>query len=515
MDAQASAAVDQSVYGAALPTRKKRCRLCLRNPVKQPEDESFYDAAQSPITSVDHSNAEEVDFLSKQASEAIKTRNANHQPYLLFGHTFKLVQPTEPPLFEQSTGDFVGRSRGPALGSDSSIQVRDSMFPTKKADYKIYGRNVKAIIDNIESGNWIMSRDDDEPRRIHNVPNESSSYRAPNWPVTFSSVPKLEGPYQSHTAMDDKKHSQLHENRSNAPHQDGILNKTNCTRTSLQHRESECTARDSYSNSTTQQTSSCDSDSEEYSWTGQTGGLQSVTSSTSTKTGASLLSDGTGSRYSSYTTNGEDELLGSSAGGEEDCDESSSKSKGYSSHDQPIRRHARTSYLPMGSTSKRSGPSRTRKANKKQTGMWTSLKDKLAIIFHHHHHHHHHHNRDDQTKMRKGEAISLKRQHEEYGEKAVEKTSKTLIREKKQQNHNFHGLMEGLLRHIRNSKQSQPGKKTVDKLTKGQRGGKKTLDKSKLWRLHREGAKSPNKTHVKLLGFDKKRARLKALPNVK
>lgn len=510
------------------------------------------------------------------------TAEERKQPYLSLSQTAKLVQPTSNII-----------RRGPALQSDASGESGESIdeckFATKKVN-KIYGQNVKAIIDKIESGNWIMSRNGFAATRTHNVKNFSvavdpseTSYRTP-----CSSASKMESPYHSHMAMEDersrcklfqtykpsgsfmnlsnteniqsvdsclngistfgargknhppkimgetlinKKPSQLLvSNQSDAQHKGGIPKNRHyitASRTCLQHQESDGTATDSSSDWRSQQTSSRDSDndSEEYSLTDET---QYVTSSRSSGSWASPLSHGTRSQHSSYTGNSEEEVCSSSSGegAREVTSSSSSKSEGYSSYQQPIRSYARPpTYMSKQSTPKKSGPSRIRKAyginHKKQSGMWKRLKDRLAIVFHHHHHHHHHNHgpekmsRNTALNRRKGKVINFKRQDEAYGEKAVEKMRKSPIHEKMQQT-NFLGLMEGLLRHVRHSKQSKPGKGTAGQLAKEQHGKKKTLNKSHWWQLlqHHRGAKLPNKTHV-TLGLAKKKARLKALPNIK
>ncbi|KAK6152961.1 hypothetical protein DH2020_012600 [Rehmannia glutinosa] len=303
----------------------------------------------------------------------------------------------------------------------------------------------------------------------------------------------------------------FHGNQSDSQQKDGIRKNRHyitAKRGSLRHQESYGTATDSYSN----RGSDSDSDSEEYSLTDRSGEYVS----------SSWSESGTESQYNSYTGNSENDVIYSSASSVADHKLTSSSSEGYSSFDQPIRSHARSTY---SSTSKKSGPSKTRKANgknrKKQTGMWKRMKDKMAIIFHHHHHHHHHHhNRDgkDQTssslQKRKGKVINFNRRDEEaYGEKTVGKMRKSLVHEKNQQSH-FHGLMEGFLRHVRHSKQSKPGKETnIGELAKGHHGKQKTLNKSHWWKLmqHHRRTKLQNKTNVKL-GLGKKKARLKALP---
>ncbi|KAL2247109.1 UNVERIFIED_CONTAM: hypothetical protein Sindi_2563200 [Sesamum indicum] len=337
----------------------------------------------------------------------------------------------------------------------------------------------------------------------------------------------------------------FHENHSDGQCMDGIpenKHKMTAARKSLHHQESEGT--ESYSSDwRSQQTRSRDSgsesnsDSEEYSLPDETRELQYVNSSMNTESGVSPVSYGTGSQSTSHTSNTDNEFYSSTSGDEapEATSSSSSKSKGYPSCGQPICRHAGPKYLPGHSTLKKSGRGRIHiSANginhKKESGKWKRLKDKLAIIFHHHHHHHqhHHHHHDDeddhgndQMKMsdntslqkHKGKIINFKRKHEAYGERAIEKTRRSLIHDKNQQG-NFHGLMEGLLRHVRHSKKSKQGKETVGPVAKGQHNmRKKTLKKSHWWQLlqHHRGAHLPNKTHLKL-ELDRTK---KALPKLK
>ncbi|KAL7090443.1 hypothetical protein ACP275_12G041200 [Erythranthe tilingii] len=459
-------------------TRKKRCRVCLRNTVKEPteDDETiFFDVAQNLNSDEETYESKELDRLSKEASEAIKkielcisafdiwadhlhlfeednnisaqtrfrnfdTRQNNflsefsnrrfvdplhwlpimtsaektNQPYLLLGQPFKIVQPITKPVFRQSTNNY--------------------------------------IVDNVESsyhGSTMVARGKNQSKK--------------------------------------------------APQNDEIPTNKRAAKTYIQDQESESTSTDSYSDSRY-------SDSEEYSSPDKTREqLQygSTTSSTSRELGASLTS------HTGNTSNtGEEDEFYSSGSSDTTAREvtSSSKSEGYSS------------YQSVGPTSKKS-------SRKKQIGMWRSLKDRLAVIFHHHHHHHHHdYGGKDLTKMsrnkslRKGRVDSFKREHEAYGEKA----SKSVVREKKKKNH-FNGLVEGLLRHVRNSKKEPTKKKKkrgnesgCRQLTKG--GGKKNSKKPsphwlKLMKLHR-GGKLTNKGLV-TIGLGKKKARLKALPTIK
>ncbi|KAL7131958.1 hypothetical protein ABFS83_12G039700 [Erythranthe nasuta] len=462
-------------------TRKKRCRVCLRNTVKEPteDDETiFFDVAQNLNSDEETYESRELDCLSKEASEAIKkielcisafdiwadhlhlfeednnisaqtrfrnfdTRQNNfvpefsnqrfvnplhrlpimtsaektNQPFLLLGQPFKIVQPTTKPVFRQSTNNY--------------------------------------IVDNVES-----------------------SYHG--------STMVAHGKNQS----------------KKAPQNDEIPTNKRATKTYIQDQESESTSTDSYSNSPY-------SDSEEYSSPDKTREqLQyaSTTSSTSSEIANSLTS------HSGDTSNTEEEEEDEfySSGSSDATPRgvtSSSKSEGY------------LSYLSVGPTSKKS-------SRKKQIGMWRSLKDRLAVIFHHHHHHHHHHDdyggKDGRKKMsrnkslRRGRADSFKREHEAYGEKA----SKSVVREKKK-NH-FNGLVEGLLKHVRNSKK-EPTKKKKKRGNESDcrqliKGGKKNSKKPsphwlKLMKLH-QGGKLTNKGLV-TIGLGKKKARLKALPTIK
>ncbi|EYU35718.1 hypothetical protein MIMGU_mgv1a0031691mg, partial [Erythranthe guttata] len=438
-------------------TRKKRCRVCLRNTVKEPteDDETiFFDVAQNLNSDEETYESKELDCLSKEASEAIKKIELCISAFDIWADHLH--------HFEE--------------GNNISAQTRFRDFDTRQ----------------------------------NNFLSEFSNQRFVDLPI-MTSAEKTNPPQSTNNYIVDNVESSYHgstmvargKNESKkAPQYDEIPTNKRAAKTYIQDQESESTSSDSYSNSPY-------SDSEEYSSPDKTREqLQygSTTSSTSSEIGASLTS------HSGDTSNTEEEdEFYSSDSSDAAAREvtSSSKSEGYSS------------YLSVGPTSKKS-------SRKKQIGMWRSLKDRLAVIFHHHHHHHHHHHddycgKDGRKKMsrnkslRKGRVESFKREHEAYGEKA----SKSVVREKKK-NH-FNGLVEGLLRHVRNSKKEPTKKKKkrgnengCRQLTKG--GGKKNSKKPsphwlKLMKLHR-GGKLTNKGLV-TIGLGKKKARLKALPTIK
>ncbi|KAL3844779.1 hypothetical protein ACJIZ3_002182 [Penstemon smallii] len=467
--------------------------------------------------------SEERDYPLHEVPSA--TKEEMNLPYLT-----KLVQPNNT------------RSRGHALGSYLSDEMGDSIEEHK---LPILGQNVRAFIEKIESGNYVGSRDTDNfvPRQIPNVQNFSFpphhneiSNRTLDRPVTFSSASKTEIPDQSFTATKDKSRR-----KGNVQTLDSGLNvspargangkkhppnsrwetlmdkkpaQLSVTKKYTRHQESESIASSSDSlNWSSQEASSYVSDSEEYSLPSRTQRLHYETQSTSNDSGSSPLSQGTESQYGSSTSNGEDEIY-SSMSGDGDCEATSSSisnSEEYSSYDQPINHCVGPKYLSMESTSRKEGPRRFRKPDKKQTGTWKRLKDKLSVIFHHHHHHHHHHHDDRKISIQKhkGKAFHSKRDNEAYAEKGVEKMRKSVIQDKNQKKH-FHGLMEALLGHVRHSKKSKTAKEKIGPLTKGgQHGNKKALKKSHWWQLlqqHREA----NKTHAKLGG-----GKRKAFPKLK
>ncbi|KAL6496474.1 hypothetical protein OROGR_029732 [Orobanche gracilis] len=240
------------------------------------------------------------------------------------------------------------------------------------------------------------------------------------------------------------------------------------------------------------------------------------------------------SQYSRYRSNNEGEFYSSSRGdgAPSVTASSSSENEGYSSYGRSIGSCARPKHFLKRSTSRKSGASRIEKpygiSRTKHSGILKRMKDKLELIFHHHHHHHHHHhNRGDDSNdeenmshnsslnKHKGKAIDAKRKDDIYGAKAVEKIQKSQIREKRQ-NSNFLGLVGGVWRHIRHSKQSKPGKGTADRFA-GEYLRKRTLKKSRQWKLlqHHGRSKLPNKSHMKFgLGKKKKHVLKSSLKDI-
>ncbi|KAK4264673.1 hypothetical protein QN277_025816 [Acacia crassicarpa] len=111
-----------------------------------------------------------------------------------------------------------------------------------------------------------------------------------------------------------------------------------------------------------------------------------------------------------------------------------------------------------------------RRGPKKTTGRLRRLKNKLRLIFHHHHHlHHHHHHDEDDGKMSKADhshskwkrIFHGKNKHKLLENGKLEKTrgggAIAKVSHGKQVGH-FHGLVEGILRHIRHSKKRKPSK---------------------------------------------------------
>lgn len=280
--------------------------------------------------------------------------------------------------------------------------------------------------------------------------------------------------------------------------------------------ESDYTNTDSYvSDWSSQQTSSCASDgqSEEDSLPDSARGIEYVTPRTSSDTGSG------GSRHiNSYTSNSEDDGYSSTSGdgifesGSNNC-KNSKRSEECSSSDKRSNLPARATHRSTWSRPKRSGP-----GNKKQWGIWKSLKDGLAIIFHHHHHHHHHHIDDhgkSRTKMSHNTSLQKhKKVDEAKAERAAEKARKSLILDKNQCRH-FHGLLGGLLRHVKQSKKFKPGKVTPGRIAKS-KSRNMSLKKSHWWQLLQKHKRSklPKKPTLRF-ELGKKKTHLKALPKLK
>ncbi|XP_022879504.1 uncharacterized protein LOC111397046 isoform X2 [Olea europaea var. sylvestris] len=332
--------------------------------------------------------------------------------------------------------------------------------------------------------------------------------------------------------------SSFHEYQSDQ-HHDGVSTKTKykspLRNIASRHQELEGTPSSSYSsNWISRQASSLGSESEERSISAPNRRIRYMSSGSTSDSTDYFPSHDTESHYTSYTSNSEDEVYSSdsSAGADQVTSSSGHNSVGNSLYDQPIRHHTGPSYLSMKSITRRSGPTKIRKSahrisQEEQSGKWKRFKDRLAIIFHHHHHHHHYdEGSDDQKKMshskplqkNTGKNFRSRREAEAYEEQAVEKLGKSLIRDRpgKNQRKHFHGLMGGLLRHVKHSKRSKPATDSIPQLGKGQHGAKKPLKKSNWWQLlqHHRGSKFPNKPpHVKL-GLKKKKAHLR-VPKIK
>uniref|UniRef100_A0A7N2MMG7 Uncharacterized protein n=1 Tax=Quercus lobata TaxID=97700 RepID=A0A7N2MMG7_QUELO len=155
-----------------------------------------------------------------------------------------------------------------------------------------------------------------------------------------------------------------------------------------------------------------------------------------------------------------------------------------------------------------------RRSPKKSIGRLRKLKNKLGLIFHHHHHHHHHHHDDDDDDDEIGHALvghkkknsmwkPLKKMlhHDNRGIQKMKKSTVSSLPRKHQVKH-FHGLMEGLLRHVRHSKKSKKGSKgRIRRLGNGPRvGNKRVAKKLQWWKMLRRqgGVKLPKKGRVRV-----------------
>ncbi|XP_023880101.2 uncharacterized protein LOC111992477 [Quercus suber] len=127
-----------------------------------------------------------------------------------------------------------------------------------------------------------------------------------------------------------------------------------------------------------------------------------------------------------------------------------------------------------------------RRSPKKSIGRLRKFKNKLGLIFHHHHHHHHHHHDDDEN----GQKML---HHRDVHVRAIQKVKKSAVTSlpRKHQVGHFHGLMEGLLKHVQHSKKSKGSKGGITRLGNGPRGGKKKLHLWKMLRHRRGGVKLP------------------------
>ena len=127
------------------------------------------------------------------------------------------------------------------------------------------------------------------------------------------------------------------------------------------------------------------------------------------------------------------------------------------------------------------------------------FRNKLGLIFHHHHHHHHHDDDDDDEighalvghKKKNSMWKPLKKMlhHDNRGIQKVKKSMVSSVPHKHQVKQ-FHGLMEGLLRHVRHSKKSKKGSKgRIGLLGNRPRvGNKKVAKKLQWWKmLRRQG----------------------------
>ena len=151
------------------------------------------------------------------------------------------------------------------------------------------------------------------------------------------------------------------------------------------------------------------------------------------------------------------------------------------------------------------GPTRIFKSGrtrspKKSIGRLKKFKNKLGLIFHHHHHHHHHHHDDHEN----GQKML---HHRDVHVRAVQKVKKLTVSSvpRKHQVGHFHGLMEGLLKHVQHSKKSKGSKGGIERLGNEPHGGNKKLHLWKMLRRRGGGVKLPkNKRGRVRIGFMRK-----------
>ncbi|KAI9114392.1 hypothetical protein K1719_014620 [Acacia pycnantha] len=160
-----------------------------------------------------------------------------------------------------------------------------------------------------------------------------------------------------------------------------------------------------------------------------------------------------------------------------------------------------------------------RRGPEKTTGRLRRLKNKLRLIFHHHHHlHHHHHHDEHDGKMSKADhsyskwkrIFHGKNKHKLLENGKLEKTrgggAIAKVSHGKQVGQ-FHGLVQGILRHIRHSKKRKPSKVVKIKGSRNPKhGNRKKFHWWKMLRRHR-GVRLNNGGRLKV-GF-KTQKRLK------
>ncbi|XP_028786468.1 uncharacterized protein LOC114742363 [Neltuma alba] len=144
-----------------------------------------------------------------------------------------------------------------------------------------------------------------------------------------------------------------------------------------------------------------------------------------------------------------------------------------------------------------SGRSWHRRGPEKTIGRLRRLKNKLRLIFHHHHHlhHHHHHDEDDNKTSKADHNHSIwqrifhgKNKHKLLARGKSEKTrGGTIVKVSRgKQVGQFHGLVEGILRHVRHSKKRKPSKFVRIKGSRNPKlGNRKKLHWWQMLRHHR------------------------------
>ncbi|KAI6691748.1 hypothetical protein NL676_019458 [Syzygium grande] len=146
--------------------------------------------------------------------------------------------------------------------------------------------------------------------------------------------------------------------------------------------------------------------------------------------------------------------------------------------------------------------------HKKGVGRLRRMKNKLGLIFHHHHYHHHHHRQgssdDRDNKLQRRPTTSMWKQMRDMFHGSNDRDANKATKSGKHHVGRFHALVEGFLRHLQHTKNSQASRGN------GIRVHKKK--KSRWWPKlrHHGGMKLANRGRVKLK-LPGKRSRMKAL----
>ncbi|KAB2085497.1 hypothetical protein ES319_A05G401500v1 [Gossypium barbadense] len=165
------------------------------------------------------------------------------------------------------------------------------------------------------------------------------------------------------------------------------------------------------------------------------------------------------------------------------------------------------------------------KAEGRRVGRLRKITNKLGLIFHHHHHHHHHrYNHHDSGDRSHGahtkslwtplHKIFHPRNRNEVDEGKLRKAKASNAPVKHQVGH-FHALVDGLMQHLRHSKQSKASKSGMGWLGKNQHKENRKVKQLHWWQMFQRqgGVKLPNRRRVKV-GFMSKKKQLR-VPKLK